>query len=824
MFNNSSNFQVQGGNFYTVAGDVTLAIQQQFSTSSRLRVTSEAPTSDSRRGSKGLQSQSQLSGAPAIHNSDASPLPRCLPSVASPPEDVSRNQFNITTPNVNNVYNILEDRELDRAQGVHILHQHVALDAVYDSAGSFPQPRCHPATREALLAELWGRMMAPDISVIWLHGPAGAGKSAIMQTMCQKLRDANCLGGSFFFKRGHPSRGSATALFATLAYQLALFDGHLLKRAVSEAVQQHPSLVGTSMASQLQELLVKPCLSACAQAEDPSDEVVHRILLVDGLDECDGAPVQQEILRSIRKLFCSRDLPLKIVIASRAEPEIREMFDDPAFRGLRSLNIEQSFLDVDTFFRREFSRIRQEHYRTMAQTPVSWPSENILNKLVQKSSGYFVYAATVIKFVDDKQFRPTEQLQIILEGTSDPNDSRTPFETLDQLYIHILSQVPTRFRPHVLDVLCVISLGWQLSAHQMEQLFRLEAGEIELAVRKLQSLLNTDECSPITASHASFMDFLVTESRSLTFYVGGEQRRFELARSVLIALSSPLKELYSRNHVVRPLSGVWISFLISVSPRAELLPHIRLLNPDVFQFVKPVDSHQTRGIPELIAWMRKIPDCPEDLIELWERISWMAAVSFGPTWTGLAFTVPKVRRVLELAFFSYLHSDRAERMGNIFCQHSKILFRVRILLNISWSDILERIWTLKLVGDPIGSWGAPSAAARRDVALGFIHLMERIRNGELPFEVWDETFGRYPDQRWSFTISRCPPSDPELLRKLAEFVPPYIGFGSLGYSFSLLTIHRIVGWLKKSKCPPGVIQRWEGYAEEMEELMEECSY
>ncbi|KAJ6609940.1 hypothetical protein B0H10DRAFT_1746760, partial [Mycena sp. CBHHK59/15] len=48
------------------------------------------------------------------------------------------------------------------------------------------------------------------------------GKSAIMQTLCQRLQKGGRLGGSFFFKRKHRTRGNAHVLFVTLAYQLAL--------------------------------------------------------------------------------------------------------------------------------------------------------------------------------------------------------------------------------------------------------------------------------------------------------------------------------------------------------------------------------------------------------------------------------------------------------------------------------------------------------------------------------------------------------------------------------------------------------------------------
>ncbi|KAJ7679791.1 hypothetical protein B0H14DRAFT_2173500, partial [Mycena olivaceomarginata] len=78
--------------------------------------------------------------------------------------------------------------------------------------------------------------------ICWLYGPAGAGKSAIMQTLCQRLEECGRLGGSFFFKRGHHTRGNAQVLFATLAYQLALHNP-ILKGPISESTEDDPSVV-----------------------------------------------------------------------------------------------------------------------------------------------------------------------------------------------------------------------------------------------------------------------------------------------------------------------------------------------------------------------------------------------------------------------------------------------------------------------------------------------------------------------------------------------------------------------------------------------------
>ncbi|KAJ7686248.1 hypothetical protein B0H14DRAFT_2422155, partial [Mycena olivaceomarginata] len=73
---------------------------------------------------------------------------------------------------------------------IQFLHRAAALGALHDSAESYPQPQCHPETRTEMLDKLYRWATGTSSSPIrWLHGPAGAGKSAIMQTLCRRLHD-----------------------------------------------------------------------------------------------------------------------------------------------------------------------------------------------------------------------------------------------------------------------------------------------------------------------------------------------------------------------------------------------------------------------------------------------------------------------------------------------------------------------------------------------------------------------------------------------------------------------------------------------------------
>ncbi|KAJ7268286.1 hypothetical protein C8J57DRAFT_1067092, partial [Mycena rebaudengoi] len=183
---------------------------------------------------------------------------------------------------------------------------------------------------------------------------------------------------------------------------------------------------------------------------------------------------------------------------------------------------EKSFKDVHTYFLDEFSRIHRDHW-TMATVPSPLPPSEILDALVEKSSGYFIYASTVIKFVDDKRFRPVERLDIIL-GIKN-SISGSPFDPLDELYRLILRGVPMEFQPQLLGILAVIAAEFHFSCSQIEQLLELDAGNVRLIPRGLRSVISgmSERDLLHKAYYASFLDFLGNPSQSGPFYVGTSQ-------------------------------------------------------------------------------------------------------------------------------------------------------------------------------------------------------------------------------------------------------------------------------------------------------------
>ncbi|KAF9263204.1 hypothetical protein L218DRAFT_839970, partial [Marasmius fiardii PR-910] len=72
----------------------------------------------------------------------------------------------------------------------------------HNSQARFPQPKCAEGTRETILKDLlqWAHTSPSQEvpCVCWLWGSAGAGKSAIAQTVAERC-EGNKLLASFFF-------------------------------------------------------------------------------------------------------------------------------------------------------------------------------------------------------------------------------------------------------------------------------------------------------------------------------------------------------------------------------------------------------------------------------------------------------------------------------------------------------------------------------------------------------------------------------------------------------------------------------------------------
>jgi hypothetical protein len=114
-------------------------------------------------------------------------------------------------------------RKLLRRHSAELLWKHIITGAAHDSSDRDPPPGCHPGTRIEINERImnWFYDAKKQEFVLWIYGPAGVGKSAIVQTIADALGLANCLGASVFLSRPN-GRDSSRSVTITIAYQLAV--------------------------------------------------------------------------------------------------------------------------------------------------------------------------------------------------------------------------------------------------------------------------------------------------------------------------------------------------------------------------------------------------------------------------------------------------------------------------------------------------------------------------------------------------------------------------------------------------------------------------
>ncbi|KAJ7805560.1 hypothetical protein B0H14DRAFT_2526656 [Mycena olivaceomarginata] len=361
------------------------------------------------------------------------------------------------------------------------------MEALHDSGERFPEPACHPGTRTDIMEMLhsWSTDTSTESTILWLHGCAGAGKSAIAQMFAKSLQTEGRLGASFFFQRGHSKRGTWHSLIPTIAYQLAISVTELLL-PIQQAVEGDKLIVGRALAISFQALLVEPLKKLSDLQRTP-------MIVLDGLDECADHKIQQQILRLFINAIRHHNLHLRLLIVSRPEPHLREVLEtEETFAICQHFALsadESAYHDIQTYFHAEFSRIRCEFIARGIYLEPEWPSLDAVNQLVRTSSATFIYATTVIRFIDDEYHHPADRLNSVLE--LDPR-STAP---LDDLYTQILSVVPQEQEEQQLRILHTICIGKEdrrgritVDPEEIDILLDLRTGKCRLILRRLHSL------------------------------------------------------------------------------------------------------------------------------------------------------------------------------------------------------------------------------------------------------------------------------------------------------------------------------------------------
>lgn len=424
------------------------------------------------------------------------------------------------------------------------LSKHILQGAEFDSSARHPPPTCHPDTRRFILRDILNWRLNPSNvanlgRILWLNGPAGVGKSSIIQTLAEhESRSPQfLLGATIFFSRPN-KRNDAQLVFNTIAYRLGVGNPGY-KSYVWDKIAEDPTLPLKSLSEQFYWYIEVPFGQRRLYLVPAGGSLS---IYLDGLDECKGQQAQAEVIRLIGQ-FIKRypAAPIVWIISSRVEPHIEVAFrrlpDEVEYWDVEvPIASPESLEDVKKVLHDRFANIRETYEDLMPQRS-QWPSRTQFLKIVKYSTGMFAFAETLVRFIDDPDIGdPVSQLERII-ASLDQKDalglkigngtSPNTFTALDALYKEILSDIHESVWPTTKRLLAASLNGDRYSVMFVCNLLGLKQNEAYGTLGKLHSVVNIprlDEShvSHLYFHHASFSDYLQDPTRSGKFCITQE--------------------------------------------------------------------------------------------------------------------------------------------------------------------------------------------------------------------------------------------------------------------------------------------------------------
>jgi hypothetical protein len=295
-------------------------------------------------------------------------------------------------------------------------------------------------------------------------------------------------------------------------------------------VELDPTIPQKSMKHQFSKLIIEPWKGSETFGDDRT-----RLILIDGLDECDSEQAQCELVRLIASFVRDHPkLPLLWVVSSRPEYHLKAVFERPGSNStfmIQEVPIDGSEArkDVEKYLYHAFEKIRDDFSDIV---PSRWPTSRQFLVVAKAAKGLFAYAATVVRFVGEGHVYgdPVTQLETvisILTHHTSKKDQDNPLDALDALYTYILSTIPTTMTSTL-----HLTLGFYFLKGNATSLPLLLTANI-LGIRQnvmyhtLQRLHSILDIPPPQEAHKkslgffhkSFADYLMDKSRSQGFWL-----------------------------------------------------------------------------------------------------------------------------------------------------------------------------------------------------------------------------------------------------------------------------------------------------------------
>jgi len=361
----------------------------------------------------------------------------------------------------------------------------------------------------------------------WMNGMAGTGKTTIAYSFCEQLQEKGLLGANFFCSRSLPECSDVRNIIPTTARQLARSSPQFAS-ALVEVLGANPQL--PSLGNQLKRLISEPF----RRISEPITDTL--VVVIDALDECSNVSSEIRLfLEQICNYFSTNAIPLKVFVTSRPEGIISRVITPlkPSSASEWSVvhihDIEESLVqaDIKVYVEDELADIA----RTRGLES-GWPPSTEVDVVVGNANKLFIYAATVIRYVNEDCGNPRRRLSALAstsrvgQGTSQRSSRST--HLIDELYKTLLKRALGEKDAEeklvaqmvVKLVVCAqtpLTLAGIVDLLNASDDLKIEilVSDVRTALELLPSVISTpmDEDGVATTFHASFPDFLFDERR-----------------------------------------------------------------------------------------------------------------------------------------------------------------------------------------------------------------------------------------------------------------------------------------------------------------------
>jgi len=369
----------------------------------------------------------------------------------------------------------------------------------------------------------WINKSDPDTPrVLWLHGQAGKGKSAIAHMIANWFKSLGVLGSCFSFAHDQQVEHRHEKIFTTVAHDLADRDP-TFKRIVAEVIANDKALSTTrDVKQQWQKFILDPISKAAAS-------VVGRVVIViDALDET-GVEASRKHILSILASTQVAQLPPNfcVLITSFPLPDITEALQHTAHITSKSMNdisIASAEHDIRLYVSDQLGRL-MDHFST-----------GEISCLVRLADGLFEWARLACKFIKSHKagFSTMEQYEDLISVS--PGESKG---LLDEMYLTILQDIVenklkalARFCSVMQQIVWIQEPLPVVSLNAMRCNFpNIDVSDVKAILNPMSALLSgiADVSTPVRALHASFYNFLIDSARSMQFAMEMEDGHCQLA-------------------------------------------------------------------------------------------------------------------------------------------------------------------------------------------------------------------------------------------------------------------------------------------------------